>query len=467
MTELVIKGLLRHQKKFISNTHNRFVGLVGGYGSGKTRAFLYKAIQLASLNVGYTGLLCEPTNTMLYDVLIPEFEALLEENGIKYEYKQTPRPQFILYFADGQSTIKLRSAENYGRLHGMNIAWFGVDEIDTAFNRKKEKILTMWRAIIARMRAGGPCAQGFVCSTPEGFGFLYEFFVKEVEEAELQGKTLDRCMIKAKTVDNPHLDPEYIESLMSQYPPNLLRAYLEGEFVNLNTATVYDAFDRIANNSAVTLESFEDDMGMGLYMPANIPQTMNMDALHKLHLQSQKLAAAKRTPIHIGMDFNVGKCAAVIHVIDGIGPIAVDEINGMKNTDEMVKEIKNRYPGRQVNVYPDSSGKSEKSNSSATDINILKGAGFNVEYPNKNPPVVDRINSMNAMFCNGNGDRRYRVNVAKCPVYTAALEQQTYDNHGKPDKQHDSDHPNDAGGYFIWKKFPLVPHKNRAPVKIG
>jgi hypothetical protein len=38
-----------------------------------------------------------------------------------------------------------------------------------------------------------------------------------------------------------------------------------------------------------------------------------------------------------------------------------------------------------------------------------------------NPPVKDRINSMNAMFCNGNGERRYKVNVARCPVYTEAL----------------------------------------------
>lgn len=467
MTELVISGLLKHQKNFIANTHNRFVGLVGGYGSGKTRAFCLKAIQLASLNVGYTGMLCEPTNTMLYDVLIPEFQSLLEEYGIPYEYKQTPRPTFKLHFATGSSEIKMRSAENFGRLVGLNLCWFGVDEIDTAFNRKKDKILQMWRAIISRMRAGGPVSQGFVCSTPEGFGFLYEFFVKEVEEATIQGKVLDRCMIKAKTVDNPHLDPEYVKDLMSQYPPNLLRAYLEGEFVNLNTATVYDSFDRIANNTSTTLETFEEDMGAGLYMPANIPQSMNMDALHALHLKSRALAAAKRTPLHIGMDFNVGKCAAVVHVIDGYGPIAVDEINAMKNTDEMVKEIKRRYPGRAINIYPDSSGKSEKSNSSATDINILKSAGFNVEYPNKNPPVVDRVNSVNAMFCNGNDERRYRVNVEKCPVFVAALEQQTYDNHGKPDKQHDSDHPNDAAGYFIWKKFPLVPHKNRSPIKLG
>lgn len=467
MTNLVIKGLLRHQKTFISDTTTRYIGLVGGYGCGKTRAFLYKAIQLASLNVGYTGLLCEPTNTMLYDVLIPEFQMLLEEHGIPFDYKQTPRPEFTLHFAHGKSVIKLRSAENFGRLMGLNIGWFGVDEIDTAFNRKKDKIKQMWFGIISRMRAKAPVSQGFVCSTPEGFGFLYEFFVKEVEEAENQGKTLDRAMIRAKTRDNPHLDANYIDDLASQYPPNLLRAYMEGEFVNLNTATIYDSFDRFLNNDSTTIESYEERVAEGIYMPPTISPHIDMNTLHRIHREAKWAAEQRRTPLHIGMDFNVGKCAAVVHIIDGLGPIAVDEIMGIKNTEEMVKEIKERYPGRQITVYPDSSGKSEKSNSSATDIALLKGAGFQVEYNNKNPLVVDRINSMNAMFCNGNGDRRYRVNVDKCPKYTQALEQQTYDGHGKPDKTHDQDHPNDASGYFIWKKFPLVAHHRQATIRIG
>lgn len=468
MTERVIGGLLKHQKAFIRNTDTRYIGLVGGYGCGKTRAFCLKAIQLASLNIGHTGMLCEPTNTMLYDVLIPEFQALLEEYGIPFEYKQSPRPTFTLTFANGTSEIKMRSAENFGRLVGLNLAWFGVDEIDTAFNRKKDKIMQMWRVLISRLRAKAPVQQGFVCSTPEGFGFLYEFFVKEMDEAKLIGKPkTDRLMIKAKTVDNPHLTQEYIDSLISQYPPNLIRAYMEGEFVNLNNATIYDTFNRVDNNSFTTLDSFEEEVGKGIYMPDNVSASVDMDTLHRMHLQWQANALNKRTPLHIGMDFNVGKCAAVVHIIDAIGPIAVDEIMGIKNTEEMIKEIKRRYPNRQITVYPDASGGSQKSNSAQTDHNLLKSAGFAVECPNKNPPVVDRINSMNAMFCNGEGRRRYRVNVQKCPKYTEALEQQTYDNNGNPDKSHDNDHPNDAAGYFIWKKFPLLAHKQRAMIRLG
>ncbi|WP_369081323.1 hypothetical protein, partial [Streptobacillus moniliformis] len=44
----------------------------------------------------------------------------------------------------------------------------------------------------------------------------------------------------------------------------------------------------------------------------------------------------------------------------------------------------------------------------------------------------------------------------KCPEYTDALEQQAYDKNGMPDKEGGFDHVNDAGGYFIAKRFPIV-----------
>ncbi|EIQ2213478.1 TPA: terminase, partial [Escherichia coli] len=43
-----------------------------------------------------------------------------------------------------------------------------------------------------------------------------------------------------------------------------------------------------------------------------------------------------------------------------------------------------------------------------------------------------------------------------CPVYAESLEQQVWDDKGEPDKKSGNDHPNDAGGYFIVKQFPIV-----------
>ena len=44
-----------------------------------------KAIQLAILNKGFTGIATEPTHDMLRNIFIPEMINALEEWGIKYK----------------------------------------------------------------------------------------------------------------------------------------------------------------------------------------------------------------------------------------------------------------------------------------------------------------------------------------------------------------------------------------------
>lgn len=403
--------VLKHQADFINDLEHRYVGLVGGYGCGKTRAFCLKGIYLASLNVGYRGLLMEPTNSMILDVLMPDFETILNELGLEYSKRLSPYPSIKILFAKGETEILFRSAENFTRIAGLNLAFFGVDEADLI---KKDVAWKMWRMLESRLRKG-KVIQGFTTSTPEGFNFLYEFFVKEESE--------DRFYYKARTQDNPFLPENFIDSLLKNYPPNLVKAYLDGEFVNLTSGTVYYNFDRKINNTEVSLDNDKYD----------------------------------RHILHIGQDFNIGKCFSVVHIIvDGI-PHAVSEIGSIRNTEEVIKAIQQRFPKRHIMMYPDSSGKNEKTNATFTDIKLLQDAfgKENVKYRSKNPYVSDRVGSMNAMFRNGKDEVRYYVNIEKCPIYTGTLEQQSYDKNGKPDKLHDTDHPNDAGGYFVYFRFPI------------
>ena len=51
------------------------------------------------------------------------------------------------------------------------------------------------------------------------------------------------------------------------------------------------------------------------------------------------------------------------------------------------------------------------------------------------------------------------MNVAKCPKYTDALEQQVYDANGAPDKKSGIDHVTDAPGYFIVREYPIERHQ--------
>ena len=301
-----------------------------------------------------------------------------------------------------------------------------VDELDVL---KADKARQAWRKIIARMRykVDGLRNGIDVTTTPEGFKFVYNQFVKAVrEKPELRSMY---GLVQASTFDNEkNLPDDYIPSLLASYPPELIKAYLNGQFTNLTSGTIYHQFDRVLNNS-----SEEEQPGEALY---------------------------------IGMDFNVGKMAGIVHVLRLGLPHAVTEIINAYDTPDMIRIIKERFwlyadgdyrKVREIYIYPDASGDSRKSNNaSKTDIEQLRQAGFNVIVDDANPPVKDRINSMNAMFCNGNGDRRYKVNVARCPVYADCLEQQVWDKNGEPDKKSDNDHPNDGAGYFIVKQFPIV-----------
>ena len=405
-------SLLPHQLEFVSDTEHRFLGLVGGYGCGKTYSFCAKAVWLAYLNMGCEGALLEPTFAMASKILVPAFEEMLIENEIPYDYRATPYPTFFLHFeretgyGDSEiltSTIHILSAENYKRIVGLNLAYFGVDEADTI---KKDIAIKMWRMLISRLRSKKASAvQGFTTSTPEGFNFLYEFFVKEVDERAREGKNSDdRKFITASTYDNSdNLEPGYIDSLLEQYPENLIEGYLHGKFTNLLTGNVYDSFKRERNNTEKQLSDFDK-------------RNVRGDIIHQ-------------TDIHIGIDFNVRHCVGIVHVIDGKELYAVDEVTKQH-----------------------------------TDIKLLK-KHFTVKANNKNPPVRDRVNSMNGMFRNGDGLIRYFVNVRKCPEYVEALETQGYNDKGAPDKGDAiNDHPLDASGYLVFKLFPVRAHHRKVKI---
>lgn len=160
----------------------------------------------------------------------------------------------------------------------------------------------------------------------------------------------------------------------------------------------------------------------------------------------------------VGMDFNVSPATAVIYHRDQNGLHAFDEIRMIgSNTDEMCEEIKNRYPSSQIVVFPDNSGIARKTSAGGrTDVSILQNAGFVVKIKSKNPPVRDRINAMNSLLCNANGERRYTVDP-KCKYLIQSLERYTYKLDTMiPDKSSGMDHMFDAATYPVEFLYPIT-----------
>lgn len=394
----------------------KFPAFVAGFGTGKSEVMCNSAL-LDSIEGGSDSLIAmyEPTYDLVRLILAPRMEEKLIDWGIRYKYNKSEN---IIYTANSQmGDFVLRTLDNPARIVGYESFRAKIDELDTL---KKEHALEAWTKIIARNRqnpktyiktSGKPCNTVSAFTTPEGFRFVYDRWKRNPKEGYE--------MVQASTLSNPFLPDDYVDSLRASYPEQLIEAYIKGQFVNLQGGTVYRVFDRRLNHIDATEEDHES--------------------------------------LHIGMDFNVGKMSAIVHVERNGDPIAVNEVFGLLDTDEMIAEIDRLYPGRTIYVYPDSSGKNRKSvNASETDISKLDDAGYLTRYDSVNPFVRDRINAMNAMLCNGKGIRRYKVNTNLCPRYTDDLEQQVYNKQGEPDKAHDNDHMPDAGGYYIAYTFPII-----------
>jgi len=167
--------------------------------------------------------------------------------------------------------------------------------------------------------------------------------------------------------------------------------------------------------------------------------------------------------LHVGMDFNVGSmCLAIANIgEDGIVNF-IDDINmASSNTDEVCTELKNRYPGAKIMVYPDPSCKARKTSAGGrTDLSILQNAGFVVKLRNAHTPVRDRINAVNAKLKNANGQVGMYVDY-KGKNIIKSLERLIYkEGTNIVDKDHGFDHMSDAVGYLIDFLFPITVNYN-------
>lgn len=420
--------LNRPQIEFINLPH-KFRAFVAGFGSGKTwvgcSALAKHFYEHPRVTAGYFA----PTYPQIRDIFYPTMQEVGELWGFKVKVNQANKEAHFYQNNKFYGTVICRSLERPETIIGFKIGKALVDEIDVM---PPVKAAVAWRKIIARLRHNDAPNGIDVTTTPEGFRFVHNQF-----HEQLIAKPEKRAyygMIQASTYDNElNLPDDYIPSLLASYPEQLIDAYINGNFVNLRTGSVYAAYNRFLNHCTDTIQDGE--------------------------------------ALRIGLDFNVGKMSAIIHVVrDGL-PRAVDEITGGYDTPDIIRRIKERYflyadgeykANRQISIYPDASGDSRKSvNASETDLALLRAAGFRVVANRSNPPVKDRVNSMNAMFCNSLGERRYLVNYDKCPTYASCLEQQPWTDQGEPDKSTGHDHCNDAAGYFIQSDFAINARKTK------
>lgn len=391
----------------------RFKGFSGPVGSGKTKALCFEAIRASYKNVGLIGLIGAPTYPMLRDATLTTFAEMCEESGLPFVLNKTSN---TVTMRDTGSRILFRSLDEYERVRGTNLAWFGVDEMSYTAEEA-------WTRLEARLR--DPKAKylcGFGVWTPNGFDWVYRRFRAE----PVRGYSL----VEAKPFENQHLldeTPDYYERLRESYDENFFRQEALGEYLNLQSGQVYYAFSREAH-----VGNFEVDPGKELLW---------------------------------SWDFNINPMCSVVCQERGGKIFVVDEIVlRTSSTPEVCAEFFQRYDGHSagLKLFGDASGGQIHSVTGTSDYDLIRQflaqnqrLRGELHVGRANPRVRDRVNAVNGQLRNAQGEQRLFVD-RKCKELIKDLEQVCYKpDSGQIDKARDSQrtHLSDALGYLLWHRL--------------
>lgn len=400
---------LPSQKRFHESAA-RFKGFSGPIGSGKSQALCHEAIRMTYVNAGRMGLVGAPTFPMLRDSTQRSLFDLLESNRLRFDYNKAEN---FITMRDTGSKVLFRSLDEYERLRGTNLAWFGVDELTYTHEEA-------WLRLEGRLRdpkATQLC--GFAVWTPKGFDWVYDRFVANPVPG-YEG-------ILAKPMENRHLldkIPDFYERLKGSYDERFYRQEVMGEYLSLSAGRVYYGFDRMKHVKAVEVDNSR--------------------------------------PLLWALDFNVSPMCSLIAQKIGDTVVVHDEIvlnraSTMDACEEFAR--RHRYHPAGLEVYGDASG-ARLQTAGTTDYEMISeflrrnGYQYSMRVPRSNPAVRDRIALMNAGFENAMGKVKLLVNP-RCKELIKDFEQVAYqanttmiDKLGDPKRTHLSD----ALGYLMWQE---------------
>ena len=401
---------LPSQRKFHQSAA-RFKGFSGPIGSGKSQALCQEAIKLSYVNAGRTGLIGAPTYPMLRDSTQATLFEILDGNRIPYEVNKAEN---TLLMKETRSKVLFRPVDEFERLRGTNLAWFGLDEL--TYTQE-----AAWLRLEGRLR--DPRAQrlcGFAVWTPKGYDWVYQKFISfpvKGYEAVIAKPRENRFLLEQT--------PDFYDRLKDSYDETFYRQEVLGEYLNLWGGRVYSAFSR------------------GTHIT-------DLDVVPGL-------------PLLWALDFNVDPMCSVVAQIDGGVVRVLNEIVlRFANTQDACQDFVRQYPRHDagVTVYGDASGNAQQT-TGQSDYEMVREylrvhAAMPVQYrvPKSNPAVRERVNLVNSKLRSASGEIRMLVD-ARCKELIKDFEQVTYKSDtNQIDKERDRrrTHLSDALGYLVWQE---------------
>ena len=393
---------LNNAQKAVASSNARFRVLCGGRRVGKSYLSVRELARFAR-HPGKRCLYIAPTYQMCRDIIWADLKQRL--NNLNW-IAQTNESRLELKLVNG-STIALRSGDAGQSLRGGGYDFVVFDEASDIDPEIFHEV------VFPALSAQKPPGSVLFCGTPKGFNWFKDLY-------DL-GRTQDPdwASFQYTTIEGGQVPQSEIETAKRNLDERTFKQEYEAQFQTWSGIIAYN---------------FSED---------NIVDWKPHPAKHIL----------------IGMDFNVDPMSAIVMVqsADKKSLHAIDEISIYgSNTNEMCEEIKNRYPGENIVCFPDPSGVQRKTSANGkTDISILQNAGFRVLHRPRHPAVRDRINAMNSMLKNAEGERRFFVDP-KCRNLIQALQRYVYKQGTQIPDKGKWDHIFDAGSYCVEYLYPVT-----------
>lgn len=340
---------------------------IGGFGSGKTMGGCFKALQLASENMGCDGALVSPSMPFAKKTIVPTMKSIL--NGLDFKYTHRKSSPCYIEIPFFNCRIHILSGDRPDSLRGVNLAWFVLDE---PFIQDKE----VFDRMLERVRdPNATRLQVVLMGTPEQYNWGFDL----LEDCPSDGtaipftETNKKRKIQVSSRENYYLTPEYVANLEAQYDKRMVQAYIDGDFVPLTKGPVYYNFDR--------------------------------------NVHVKKLEYDPYLPVFMAWDFNVDPMSVLIGQ-----RVSTKEIRFLRevsipgsNTIEACEEVKRVMVEIEVKggitVFGDASGHSRNTKSAQTnqtdyDLISERFPLANLKIPRRDPPIAYRYGLVNGKLCN-------------------------------------------------------------------
>ena len=385
----------------VSNDQNRFRILAGGRRLGKSYLAMNEMAKFARFP-DQRILAVAPTYKQCKNIWWNDLKGLLiEKNWVKKINESELQITLV-----NSSTITLRSSENYDALRGGKYNFIVMDE---CADMKPDVWFQVLRPTLSD--TGG---HALFISSPKGRNWFYDIWC--------EGEKDNYSSYQFTTLDGGFVPEAEVEQARSDLDSRTFEQEYEAQFVSYS-GVIYYAFS-------------------------------------EQNIKAYPGVVSRDDTIHLGCDFNIDPMSATVSIIKNDIAWVIDEIEIFSsNTNELVAEVKARYPNNRVIAYPDSSGIKRTTNSGISDHQILQNAGFKLVVQPGNPPVKDRISSVNGAFEKG----KLFIDP-KCRSVKNCLIKHTYkEGSRQPDKNTGHDHMNDALGYFVYQHYAIKTNR-KAPV---